>query len=103
MLMLTRNKGESIDIIDSNTQAVLCTITLLQIITRDRVRLGFNAPAHISIVRDNAVRVLKRGESPRDRPVARNTEPRLGEKLGGGDVGCETHNVQNCQWCKGEG
>jgi hypothetical protein len=21
-------------------------------------------------------------------------------KLGGGDVGCEAHNVQNCPWCK---
>ena len=62
MLMLTRNKGESIDLIDANTQEVLCTITLLQIITRDRARLGFNALPHISIVRDNAVKVLKRGE-----------------------------------------
>jgi carbon storage regulator CsrA len=89
MLMLTRNKGESIDIIDSNTQELLCTITLLQIITKDRARLGFDAPKHISIVRDNAVRVLDR----------RRPE----EKLGGGDVGCKAHEVTDCVICRGEG
>ena len=90
MLMLTRNKGESVDIIDSRTQELLCTITLLQIITKDRGRLGFEAPAHISIVRDNAVKVFDR-HRPDDK------------KLGGGDVGCKAHEVTNCTICKGEG
>jgi hypothetical protein len=24
----------------------------------------------------------------------------MNEQLGGGDVGCEAHNVMNCPWCK---
>lgn len=56
MLILTRRKGESVDMIDRDTDTVLATITLLELLPNGTVRLGFEAPDYVRIIRDNAVR-----------------------------------------------
>ncbi len=56
MLILTRRKGEAVDIIDREKGGVLCTVTLLELLPNGTVRIGFDAPEHIRIIRDNAVR-----------------------------------------------
>jgi carbon storage regulator CsrA len=54
MLMLTRRAGESIDLTDTVTGKVVATVTVLAFLPGGLVRLGFVAPATISILRDNA-------------------------------------------------
>jgi carbon storage regulator CsrA len=63
VLILSRRTGEAIDIIDSRNQEVLCTLTVLKVKPDNQVSLGFNAKPHISLVRDDAIRVLNKGES----------------------------------------
>ena len=53
MLMLTRRRGRSIDLIDADTDKVLATIVVLEIIGEE-VRLGFKADDSVRIVRDDA-------------------------------------------------
>lgn len=54
MLMLTRKRGESVDLVDRSSGAVLATVTTLEFLADASVRLGFTAPPHIAIIRDNA-------------------------------------------------
>lgn len=56
MLILMRKRGEAVDIIDRDSSTVLATITVLEVVSGNNVRLGFDAPQHIKIIRDNAVR-----------------------------------------------
>lgn len=53
MLMLTRKRGRSVDLIDADTDQVLATIVVLEIIGKE-VRLGFKATDSVRIVRDDA-------------------------------------------------
>ena len=55
MLILTRRRGTAVDLIDRNTDRVIATITILEILPNDVVRIGFDAPPSVRIVRDNAV------------------------------------------------
>jgi sRNA-binding carbon storage regulator CsrA len=65
MLMLTRSKGQAVDITDSRTGEVVCRLVVLETFSDRTVRLGFDAPRHISILRDNAVqRDSPRPQSP---------------------------------------
>lgn len=56
MLILTRRKGEAVDLIDRRSEEVIATVTLLELLPNGNVRLGFDAPEHVRIIRDNAVR-----------------------------------------------
>lgn len=56
MLILMRKRGEAVDIIDRDSNTVLATVTVLEVVSGNNVRLGFDAPQHIKIIRDNAVR-----------------------------------------------
>lgn len=60
MLILMRRTGEAVDIIDRATNRVLASVQVLAVITdtqnQPTVRLGFEAPPQIKIIRDNAVR-----------------------------------------------
>lgn len=55
MLMLTRQRGQSVDIIDRSTMRVLATVKVLELIpgTPGSVRLGFDADQSIQFKRDN--------------------------------------------------
>lgn len=55
MLILTRRRNEAIDFIDRATGHVFCTMTVMEMLPNDVVRLGFEADAAVRIVRDNAV------------------------------------------------
>lgn len=66
MLMLTRKPGQAVDLIDSNSGAVLATVTLMACLSGNQVRLGFDAPPHIHIVRDDAKRRGKDGDQEDD-------------------------------------
>ncbi len=52
MLVLTRKAGESVSIGDD------ITVTVLEI-DRNHVRIGFDAPASLAIMRDNAIKKTK--------------------------------------------
>lgn len=54
MLILTRRKGEAVDLIDRDTQEVLATVTFLEHMPDGAIRVGFSALPRIAIVRDNA-------------------------------------------------
>jgi carbon storage regulator CsrA len=56
MLMLTRRPGQSVDLIDQESDTVIATVTLIACLPGNQVRLGFDAPQHIHIVRDDAKR-----------------------------------------------
>lgn len=58
MLMLTRRRGESVDLIDRDTQRVIATVLVREILPGGSVRLGFEADQTIQFRRDN----MKRGE-----------------------------------------
>lgn len=62
MLMLTRRVGESVDLIDSTTGRPVAAVQVLALLPNDVVRLGFLAPPHISILRDNAKRRTDNGD-----------------------------------------
>jgi sRNA-binding carbon storage regulator CsrA len=62
MLMLTRGKGQAVDITDTTTGAVIARVLVLEVGPGQCVRLGFDAPRHIKILRDNAVK----RDGPRD-------------------------------------
>jgi carbon storage regulator CsrA len=71
MLMLTRRPGQAVDLIDTNSGDVVATVTLMACLSGNQVRLGFDAPPHIHIVRDDAKRRGKDGdqeESDSDEP-----------------------------------
>lgn len=53
MLMLERKKGESVDLIDRDTNMVLCTVKVLEVMGDGSVRLGFQADHKVHIKRDN--------------------------------------------------
>jgi len=55
MLMLTRRRNEAVDFIDRQTGQVLATVTVLELLPNNVVRLGFEALPSVRIVRDNAV------------------------------------------------
>lgn len=55
MLMLTRRKNEAVDFIDRQTGEVLATVTVLELLPNNVVRLGFEARPSVRIVRDNAI------------------------------------------------
>lgn len=54
MLILTRKRGEAVDIIDRASGNVLATVTVMQVVG-SVVRLGFEAPRSVQILRDNAI------------------------------------------------
>ena len=56
MLMLTRKPGQAVDLIDTNTGQVIATVLLIACLNGNSVRLGFDAPPHIHIIRDDAKR-----------------------------------------------
>ena len=56
MLILTRRTGQAVDLIDKATGKAVATVTVLDITGDHQIRLGFDAPPHISILRDNAIR-----------------------------------------------
>jgi sRNA-binding carbon storage regulator CsrA len=66
MLILTRRRGQAVDLIDKTRGVVVATVTILEILeeaiegaANDKgptIRLGVEAPTYIRIVRDNAVR-----------------------------------------------
>lgn len=60
MLMLTRRRNEQIDLIDKSSGNVFCTISVLEFLPNNVVRLGFEADQSVRIVRDDA----KRRHSP---------------------------------------
>lgn len=53
MLMLTRRRGESVDIYDKNGTVVV-TISVAEFLPNNVVRLGFDAVSEYTILRDNA-------------------------------------------------
>lgn len=55
MLILTRRRGTAVDLIDRNTDRIIATVTVLDILPNDVVRIGFDAPPSVRIVRDNAI------------------------------------------------
>lgn len=56
MLIITRKRGESTDLLDRSDGTVLATITVLGMSGDGQVRLGFEAHSSIRILRDNAIR-----------------------------------------------
>lgn len=56
MLILTRKRGEAVDLFDRNSDKLLATVVVLEILSGGAVRLGFDAGQEIHIVRDNARR-----------------------------------------------
>jgi sRNA-binding carbon storage regulator CsrA len=72
MLMLTRRKGESVDLIDSASEEVLATVTVDAFLPNGVIRLGFNARGDIRIVRDNAIRRHGNGASEEESEVNGN-------------------------------
>jgi carbon storage regulator CsrA len=59
MLVLTRRAGESVFLTDSNTGQSLGEIKILNVTPGHGVRIGFDCPAHISIVRDDVNEQVK--------------------------------------------
>jgi sRNA-binding carbon storage regulator CsrA len=55
MLILTRRKNEAVDLIDRQTGEVLATVTVLEFLPNNVIRLGFEALPSMRIVRDNAI------------------------------------------------
>lgn len=55
MLFLTRRRGEAVDLTFRETGEVIATVSVVELLPNGVVRLGFNAPAHVKIVRDNIV------------------------------------------------
>jgi sRNA-binding carbon storage regulator CsrA len=53
MLLLMRKVGEAVDLIDSRTGLVLCTVKVEQITPSDEVRISFDAQPWVDIERDN--------------------------------------------------
>ncbi len=56
MLMLTRRRGEAVDLIDRASGEVLVTVTVLELLPKGSIRLGFDAKDSIQILRDDARR-----------------------------------------------
>lgn len=54
MLILTRRPSEAVDLTDKRTGEVVATVTVLGLVGGGLVRLGFDAPPHVQILRDNA-------------------------------------------------
>jgi sRNA-binding carbon storage regulator CsrA len=53
MLMLTRRRGESVDIYDKNGKVVV-TVSVAEFLPNNVIRLGFAASSEYTILRDNA-------------------------------------------------
>lgn len=64
MLILTRSKGQAVDLKDERTGEVVARVVVCEIL-HDSIRLGFDAPRHISVLRDNA----KQRTQPQDPPA----------------------------------
>lgn len=65
MLILTRKRGESIDLselLPSGAERAIATVTVLNILADGVVRLGFIADPAVRIVRDNAITTQRRTE-----------------------------------------
>jgi sRNA-binding carbon storage regulator CsrA len=58
MLMLTRRKGESVDLCVDG--AVIATVKVLELLPDGVVRLGFEADRSVDIRRDNMVKTRSR-------------------------------------------
>ena len=56
MLILTRHHGESIDLLDRETGEIIATIRVMSVSAQGNVRLGFEAPDWVQILRDNAIK-----------------------------------------------
>ncbi len=66
MLILTRRKGESIDVLDKQGKVVV-TINVMEFLPGNVVRLGLAAdPAKYDIFRDNAKHREQRTDAPAD-------------------------------------
>ena len=56
MLILTRHHGEAIDLLDRETGEIIATIRVMSVSAQGNVRLGFEAPDWVQILRDNAIK-----------------------------------------------
>jgi carbon storage regulator CsrA len=54
MLQLTRRVNEAVELRDTRTGEIIGTVIILGF-TRAAVRVGFECPKHIAVVRDNAI------------------------------------------------
>ena len=54
MLLLTRKEGESVDLHDTRTNEPIATVTVCALLPNGVIRIGFEAPPHVRILRDNA-------------------------------------------------
>lgn len=54
MLILTRRRGEAVDLLVRATGEPIATVTVLGLMGDGQVRLGFDAPDTVRILRDNA-------------------------------------------------
>lgn len=64
MLVLTRRRGESVDLVERHTQTRIATVKVISVVAHPSglghtVHLGFDAPDTISILRDDIKTVLK--------------------------------------------
>ena len=65
MLILTRKKGEAVDLSVRATGAPICTVEVLGMLADGSVRLGFRAGDDVTILRDNVKRRNDDGEDNR--------------------------------------
>jgi sRNA-binding carbon storage regulator CsrA len=65
MLMLTRRRGESVDIVDRESQRVIATVKVIELLPGNpgSVRLGFDADQSVQFKRDNMRRDQEGGNS----------------------------------------
>ena len=59
MLILTRRAGQTVQLISRDTQEVLCTVHLVLVTHARNVQLGFDAPPHVQVLRDDAKKRVK--------------------------------------------
>lgn len=63
MLCVTRRAGGWVDIRDTRTQELVCSVYVLEIVGRD-VRLGFKGPQHIQFLRNDARHRERKPDQP---------------------------------------
>lgn len=76
MLMLTRRRGESVDVYDKKGTVVL-TVHVIELLPGNIVRLGFAADTEYKILRDNAKHREQRDESSSELPVPNHAGPTI--------------------------
>lgn len=77
MLMLTRRRGESVDVLDKKGNVVL-TVLIAEFLPGNVVRLGFAAdPSKYDIFRDNAKHREQRTDAPTDALVPNHAGPTI--------------------------